>query len=171
MHANLLVIISIGLVSLILTVIIVVAKTFVKPIQPYYKNSVFISKAEQSFFKVLRRSYRREILYILSQVALNRLLRTEEKDWRYINKISQKSVDFVLVDKITFTPILIIELDDSTHNLPERVLRDSFLNSVLTAVELPFLRIPTKFSYNTNELKKMIADKVAVPERRGLVVK
>lgn len=51
----------------------------------------------------------------------------------YFNKVQAKHVDFVLCDKKMVARI-IIELDDSSHNRPDRQARDSFVDEILENV-------------------------------------
>jgi hypothetical protein len=62
-------------------------------------------------------------------------------------------VDFMLVDPKTFKPILGIELDDKSHNRPDRQERDDFVNGIYNAMNLPLLRMQAKHGYDVNEIK------------------
>lgn len=57
--------------------------------------------------------------------------------------IDEKSVDFVLCDKISFLPQLAIELDDKSHERPDRQERDVVVNHILNGAEIPILHIKT----------------------------
>lgn len=69
-------------------------------------------------------------------------------------------VDFVLCERDTFTPLLVIELDDSSHNRADRQARDDFKNNVLSAAGLPLLRIPVRRHYDLVELTTSIHSKL-----------
>jgi very-short-patch-repair endonuclease len=68
------------------------------------------------------------------------------------NKTSQKSVDFVLVDKKDYSTKLVIELDDASHNFASRIERDALVNTILKNAKIPVLRYPNKRQYNPTEL-------------------
>jgi len=130
---------------------------------PYYKNPYFISLAERTFFNALLEVVNNEY-FIFPQVSLNSLLKIDLKGkdyWTYINKIKQKSVDFVLVNRNNFDPLLVIELDDTSHFLKSRRIRDDFLEDSLTSAKIKYLRIKTQPSYNISELKEAILNKIS----------
>jgi hypothetical protein len=72
------------------------------------------------------------------------------------NKISQKHVDFLMIQKSDGKPILGIELDDSSHLRENRVDRDRFVNEVFESVRLPLLRVPVRASYAPAEIRRQI---------------
>jgi len=50
-----------------------------------------------------------------------------------------------------------IELDDSSHQRPDRQARDQFVDGVFAAAQLPLLHIPVKRSYVTTEIAALLA--------------
>ena len=40
-------------------------------------------------------------------------------------------------------PLIAIELDDNTHNQPDRKTRDDFVNSIMANTNMPLLRFKT----------------------------
>ena len=58
-------------------------------------------------------------------------------------EIDRKSVDFVLFDKEYFSPFMIIELDDSSHEREDRKIRDGFVDSICQKAEIPIKHIKT----------------------------
>jgi hypothetical protein len=71
-------------------------------------------------------------------------------------RINSKHIDFVLCDPQSLTPRACIELDDATHQQPERQERDAFLNQSFAAAGLPLLRIPTAKLYDARQLNESI---------------
>jgi very-short-patch-repair endonuclease len=57
-----------------------------------------------------------------------------------IGKVASKSVDFAIVALATGDIVLVIELDDKTHDQPERRERDRFVNAVLERAGIPVRR-------------------------------
>ena len=72
--------------------------------------------------------------------------------WGYFSKISQKHIDFVLVDTKDFTTLCVIELDDKSHARSDRIKRDRFVNEIMQQTSLPLYRFPVKRSYDFSEL-------------------
>ncbi len=125
---------------------------------PYYKNPLFISKSEQAFMRVLE-SIVQDRYYIFCQVNVHSLLKVqkgEKEYWKYMNKINQKSVDFVLTDKNSFEPLVAIELDDLSHNFQNRKNRDVYINEAFKAGGIPLLRIKTSQSYDKSTISTQI---------------
>jgi very-short-patch-repair endonuclease len=65
-------------------------------------------------------------------------------------------VDFVLCDKNNIKPLLVIELDDSTHTNKHRQERDNFINDVLHDAGLPIFHQKVQNSYNLQETESEI---------------
>jgi hypothetical protein len=151
-------------IGIVVALVIVFIKFFVKQTLPYYKNNNFISPAELSFFKVLEQAIG-ERYYIFPQVNLASLVKINAKGrdwWRYFERINRKSVDFVLAEKASCKPALIIELDDSSHGELRRQERDDFVNKVFAAAGLPILHVAYQNRYSTLRLKDEIDSKIAI---------
>lgn len=57
------------------------------------------------------------------------------------NKISQKHVDFLICRMEDGMPMLGIELDDASHEAPDRRKRDADVNTMFALIGIPLLRI------------------------------
>ena len=125
---------------------------------PYRKKDYLLTKAELSFYKVLK-SVVDDDLLIFSKVRLVDLLwlsKGTKNRQTYLNKIMSKHVDFVLCKNNTLSPVLAIELDDLSHQEGRRQERDKFVNEVFHKAGLPLLRIQAKRSYSPGELSLVI---------------
>lgn len=149
-----------------------ISQTFQVP-QPHqidYKNfykpkRYLITLNELKFYNILLEIAKELDLILFSQVSLYNILETRNNlDYRtkvkYFNKISSKTIDFVLVDKTNCRIKLCIELDDSTHNNPKRVERDLFINKLFQDLEIDLLRYPVYNVYYKETLKKRIVDSI-----------
>ncbi len=65
-------------------------------------------------------------------------------------------VDFVLCDPDALTPLLVIELDDSSHERTARRDRDAFLG----AAGLPILHVAARHAYAPTEIRALINDRL-----------
>jgi len=120
----------------------------------YESKSEYLTKAELTFLSVLRQAVN-GAYEIVPQVPLGSIVRVKNnsKDYyAHYNQIDRKILDFVLFEIFSFKPLLVIELDDSSHNLPDRKNRDKFVDKVLEVVKLPILHIPVRNTYDTNEI-------------------
>ena len=74
----------------------------------------------------------------------------------HLNRVMSKHVDFVLCDRRTVAPVLVIELDDSSHEIPNRAERDAFVDAALRSTGLAVLRVPVRRSYVASELAELL---------------
>jgi len=125
---------------------------------PYRKRDYLLTAAERSFYEVLHKAVGEE-MHVFPKARLADLVwlpkgtKNPQAHW---NRIMSEHVDFVLCDRQSVSPVLAIELDDSSHQMSHRQERDSFVNQVFHAASLPVLRIPAKRSYAPNELAELI---------------
>lgn len=129
---------------------------------PYQLKQNYLTQAELSFFSVLKSAIQ-DKYEIVPQVSLKSIVNVKAnvRDfYTYFNKIDRKVLDFVLFTKSTYKPVLIIELDDSSHNNPDRRDRDHFIDKVAEKVNLSILHIPTKYSYQKETLVHEINSKI-----------
>ncbi len=128
---------------------------------PYMKKSYLLTRAEHEFFSTLEKVVGSQY-YVFPQLAIDKIVQLKGKGSSkrgYRSKINKKSVDFVLFDKQNISPVLVIELDDYTHQRPDRKKRDVFLNRVLDHCEIPVLHTP---SVSEEELKTKITEKLKI---------
>lgn len=121
---------------------------------PYYLRDDFLSTAEASFYHVIK-GMMGSYLTICPKVALSELLYVPRRNGNFQafqNKIDRKRVDFLVCDAKTMRPRFAIELDDSSHQRPDRTERDEFVEQVFEAAGLPLVHIPAKNAYDTREL-------------------
>ena len=72
------------------------------------------------------------------------------------NRIKAKHVDFLICDKATFTPLLVIEVDDPCHETPKGKKRDRLVNFVFKKANLPILHLTDESLKDLRELKRSI---------------
>lgn len=126
---------------------------------PYKSNRYLLTKAEKSFYNVLKMALD-EKYYICPKVRLADILYVTDsnKKQTYFNKIVGKHIDFVICEADSLSPIFVIELDDSSHERQDRKNRDDFLNKALKFAGMPILRIKASYSYNPKHLKDEIQE-------------
>ncbi len=132
---------------------------------PFRRKDYLLTRAERSFFDVLCRVVDRD-LYIFSKVRLADLVwlpRGVQHRLALFNRVSSKHIDFVLCSRSSLSPVLAIELDDASHQRPDRQTRDHVVDAVLRAAGLPLLRVPTKRGYALAEIRQMVQDALPNP--------
>lgn len=95
----------------------------VKKDLPYEKVHSILTPAERSFYEVLWAVARSEDLAVFTKVRLADLVEVRRGAGHrqaLQNRIQQKHVDFVLCNTGRLAPVLVVELDDRSHQLPRR---------------------------------------------------
>lgn len=131
-----------------------------KPKYHYTRKNFFLTRAEHECFDALTKAVGDDYL-IFAQVHLPTLLdnKVVGQNWRAaFRHISEKSVDFVLCDKAYISPKLAIELDDKTHERPDRQERDIEVERILQEAGLPLLRLENHGGFNPDELSQKVKD-------------
>ncbi|MCQ3937409.1 MAG: topoisomerase [Chloroflexi bacterium] len=126
----------------------------VLPPPRFVSRGTLLTNAEASFFHVLR-GMTKDHLVIFPHVALRDLVSIvvdQSQYFAYYNKIDRKQVDFVLCDPKTLKPVFVIELDDRSHERPDRMERDAFVENILEEVKIPLVRIRVQNTYNSEKL-------------------
>lgn len=143
-----------------------VLQTLVTEVQrekfPYRKKDYLLTVAERKFYDVLKPIAEQQNLVIFSKVRLEDLLwlphgTLNRLRWR--GYVRSRSLDFVLCDKQVLRPVLVIELDDSSHNRPDRIDRDNLIDHIFSDAGLPILHQRVLSFYNTEEISKNVLNK------------
>ena len=125
---------------------------------PYQCRPDFLTPAELVFFRALEQAVNNRF-YIFAKVRIGDLLcviEGTENGGAWFGKIGQKHVDFMLADRKDVRPVLVIELDDSSHDLPHRQDRDAFVDEALKTAGLPILRVTCAKDYAIPALEQSI---------------
>jgi very-short-patch-repair endonuclease len=130
---------------------------------PYQKKWYLLSKAERAFYDTLCAAAGKDLL-VFAKVRLLDVLwvpKTIRDRQSHLNRVMSKHVDFVLCDRPTVAPVLVVELDDASDQLPDRADRDAFVDTVLHSTGLPVLRVRARRSYSEKELAELIREEMA----------
>ena len=120
-------------------------------------KSVFTFQ-ERKFFRILQKAVAGKY-YIFPKVRLGDFvyLSNIPQDRKYHkNQIQCKHIDYLLCEKFDCTPILAIELDDSSHKQLDHRTRDEFKSKLLEDIGLPLLRFPVTAEYKVEEVQEKI---------------
>lgn len=106
-----------------------------------YQSKYLLTKNEWHEYKKLRDFAEAKNLRVCPKVRLLDLVepRRGEGYMSLLGKVQSKHVDFVITDK-DLRIKAIVELDDNSHNRPDRVERDNFVDDVLTSVGYKVIR-------------------------------
>lgn len=125
-------------------------------LSPRYRRADFLTGAESTFAMSLRQAAG-PTWHLMAKVRLaDLLLPSDPADRSGFNKVSSKHVDFVLCEPESLHPVLIVELDDSSHERAHRRERDSFLDAALVSVGLPVVRFKVSLAYDPSVLRRKL---------------
>ena len=109
----------------------------------YEKRPRIVTNYELLFYHVLAEALN-DSYAIIPQAHLSTFLNHKihnHQNWSIaLTKINKKSVDFLICHKETLRPLFAIELDDSSHNQPNRIKRDTFVNEIFATANMPLVR-------------------------------
>jgi hypothetical protein len=133
------------------------ARRLVPPRLPYFPKEYLLSKGELAFHRVLAHAVPAG-LGLSMKTRLSDVIGCTAEGWKsgFGAKISQKHVDFVVIDPVTTAILLVIELDDKTHRLPDRQSRDVFVDQALAAAGVAILRVPAAREYDLDDIRGQI---------------
>lgn len=100
-----------------------------------YRKKYLLTKKELEFYKCLKIIADELNLCVLSKIRLADLIeiyghKNNSEYFKYFGKIKAKHIDFALAKNENLEIILLIELDDFSHNRQDRKLRDEFIDKI-----------------------------------------
>lgn len=128
---------------------------------PYKRKEHFLSVAETRFYEVLNKIAEENNFVVQCKVRLEALVRVPfytKNRYGLRNRIKSREMNFVLCSKQNMKPLLIIELDDSSHQREDRIERDDFIDKALHDAGLPILHIKAQQNYDSNVLVTQILE-------------
>lgn len=101
----------------------------------YTRKQFVMTQAENNFYQVLQQAVGSAYV-IFPQVHLDTFLnhRTKGQNWAgALSTIQRKSVDFLICNRNYYNPLVAIELDDSSHQREDRIVRDAKVDAICKA--------------------------------------
>ncbi|MBI5057086.1 MAG: DUF2726 domain-containing protein [Nitrospirae bacterium] len=123
---------------------------------PYVKRDSILTNSERSFYGVLNIVLKDKNVEVFCKVGIKDIVKTVSWDYFYFNRISAKHLDFLVCDKSSVSPILAIELDDSSHDREDRKRSDEIKDRVFKTVGIPLVRFQVKSGYNLGAVREKI---------------
>ena len=108
----------------------------------YISKKQIMTNAEKVFYDKLLATLG-DNHYIVPQAHLSMFIdhKIKGQNWKgAFSVINGKSVDFLIVEKLTQKPVLAIELDDYTHSRTDRTRRDAIVKKILDNAGIPLQR-------------------------------
>ncbi len=124
---------------------------------PYVKCNI-LTEREKIFYSELKKIAKNLNYNILAKIRLGDLIKinsdlNQKQQTEYIYKILYKHIDFALCDKETLEPKILIELQDKTHEIEDRIISDRFKKTALEKCGYKII-----FTYSANNLENKIKE-------------
>jgi hypothetical protein len=136
---------------------------------PYRRRRSLLSRGEKAFYDVLREAVGGRFA-IAIKPRLADVLHCPRTQWHSAAgaRVKPRHLDFLLYDHETTAPVLALELDDVSHDAPERRERDAFVDEALLVAGVVLVRVKAAASYNARELGRVlwVYTRLRVKQRR-----
>lgn len=122
-----------------------------------YKSKKLMTDCETYFYKIISEEFSDKYL-ISPQVNLSSIV-DKVKDFpkQYQNELN-RIIDFGIFDKQTLQPLLLIEINDKTHEQPDRIKRDKKVKEIVKNAGIKLITFYTKYDnkrdYVVDRIKK-----------------
>lgn len=120
-----------------------------------YRKKYLLTKNEYSFYQKIKPIIQEKNLRVLCKIRLADLIEPEpnknQKEWyAAFNRIKSKHIDFAIATE-NMKVIVLVELQDNTHQKSDRKERDEFVNTAVTRAGYILLSVYN----NTDGLKQL----------------
>jgi hypothetical protein len=129
-------------------------------LKPFFRRKYILSKAERRFHKVLR-----EVVApnpVLVKIRLADLVDADKRHPLWLpnfRRICSKQIDFLVCDA-ALSPVIAVELDDSSHQRDDRRARDRDVDRIFELASLPILHIRVQTEYSASEIEAQLLAKL-----------
>ena len=154
-------IIAIIILAILITAIIIFFskknnKNFEEESKKYTLKNL-ITKKEKYFYDILEKNFNQKYI-IQAQVNLASII-NKNKDYptQYQNELF-RNIDFGIFDKISTYPLLLIEINDSTHNQSKRQYRDIKVKRICEETGIKLITFYTEYSNKEKYIVKRIKE-------------
>lgn len=103
-----------------------------------YRSKAPMTAVERKLYYTIREALKHENVIILAQVNMTGFIQCDRKNWKAFNRICRKSIDFLICDREA-APLVAIELQDKTHDKPDRKKSDQTKAEVLETAHMPLV--------------------------------
>lgn len=150
---------------------LLLARSPASPAEFPYQAADLFTPTERRFHARLEEAVAGQCYRILGKVRLADLINVipgqDRHTWgRAFNRIKAKHIDFVLCRRDDLSVVCAVELDDRTHERPDRVDRDVFVDKALAAAGIPLVRVEVRRDYEVSILRGELCAAIRAGEPR-----
>jgi hypothetical protein len=151
--------ILIGVLLFAFALIFVLWKIVINSKHPYKKKDFLMTAAEFNFYKSLKHVANSYGFDVFTHVRLADLVNVDYRlalnKWKWFYKSAYKHIDFVICDQQNGRILFLVELDDSSHNMIERIKRDNFVDRALAGAKMELVRINPQKYYSKEQINNL----------------
>lgn len=122
----------------------------------YRPAAALLTRGEQAFAAALERGLHPGTRMLAKVRVADVITPANAAERGAFARISQKQLDFVIVNSADWTVLAAIELNDRSHDTPERRERDALLASNFRSAEVPLHFVRAQANYGTLELTRLL---------------
>lgn len=123
----------------------------------YARKKSIVTPCELDFLKTLRR-ISPEKYEVLPQAVLLSVI-DKRTETAYRNELF-RVIDYVFVDRISFAPLLLVELNDRSHLRADRKLRDEKVREICDKAKLPLVMFTTDETRSFDLVRKRVLSEI-----------
>jgi hypothetical protein len=123
----------------------------------YARKKSIVTPCELDFLKTLRR-ISPEKYEVLPQAVLLSVI-DKRTETAYRNELF-RVIDYVFVDRISFAPLLLVELNDRSHLRADRKLRDEKVREICDKAKLPLVTFTTDEIRSFDLVRKRVLSEI-----------
>ena len=120
----------------------------------YYKKR-YMTYNESKFYNKLVNIFNDRFI-VVAQVPLSSVIKKTSGEARTYQNELYRTIDFALIDKNDLEPMLLIELNDNTHNQKNRQSRDIKVKELCEKANLKLITFWDNYPNEENYLKERI---------------
>ncbi len=128
-------------------------------------NQTYLYELKDSLITPIERKYLSAVekilpseYYIQPQVNLASIIERKDNS-RYQNEL-YRNIDACIFDKKNCRPIVLIEINDESHNRPDRIERDKKVKRICEEAGIPLVVFWVKFGVNIDYIQKRILEAI-----------
>ncbi|TSA87090.1 DUF2726 domain-containing protein [Deinococcus detaillensis] len=126
---------------------------------PVQAKQYFFSRSEGQFYETLLEALQGGPYIAFPNVRLNDLMMIKASGGErqaVLGRLRDKHVDFLIVARAQYRPVLGIELDGASHENDQQQYRDAVKDTLFASARLPLLRLDARRLYRPAELSKLL---------------
>lgn len=122
---------------------------FYNPEKQYMLKQTLFGEYEKIVFEIISDKLDKKYV-VFPQINLQAIIETDSKQR---NDELYRNIDFVIFEKSTYKPVLAIELNDKSHQVPYKIKRDESVKKICEKAHLKLIFLQNKDLYTRNTVE------------------